>query len=351
MRKILVADDERSIRETVGYFLKNAGYEVDMAADGSEALVFADEKKYDVVLADIVMPKLSGIELAAKLKEKGSEAQVIIMTGEPTVNTAINAIQQDVCDYLVKPFGKEILLKAVENAQRIKQLIDDKKTLEKRNSEYREELENKVFSRTAALHNAMEGIITLLSYTVEAKDMYTAGHQKRVGNIVAAIATKLGMPQKDIDLMRISGYIHDIGKIMVPSEILSKPGKLSKLEMDLIKEHSYSGYSMLKSVTLPEVIEQTIYMHHERCNGSGYPRGLKKYEISFEAKILMVADVVEAMMSHRPYRPALGIEAALDEIRTNSGILYDPEVSEACLELFEKDGYQIEEKTDINFPL
>jgi putative nucleotidyltransferase with HDIG domain len=273
------------------------------------------------------------------------------MTGEPTVDTAINAIKYGVCDYLIKPFGKETLLKAVENAKRIKQLIDDKKSLEKRNAEYRDELENKVFSRTAALHSAMEGIITLLSYSVEAKDMYTAGHQKRVGNLAAAIAKKLGTGQNEIDLIRICGYIHDIGKIMVPAEILSKPGILSKLEMDLIREHPVTGFNMLKSANLPEVIGQTIYMHHERCDGSGYPQGLKADEIIHEAKILMVADVVEAMMSHRPYRPALGIDAAMDEIRKNSGRLYNHEIAEACLDLFERDGYQIEEETNINFPI
>jgi HD-GYP domain-containing protein (c-di-GMP phosphodiesterase class II) len=150
----------------------------------------------------------------------------------------------------------------------------------------------------------------------------------------------MGLPKDKIDGIRMVGSIHDIGKLSIPAEILSKPTKLTDLEFSLIKEHSRSGYEMLKDVESPWPLAQIVYQHHERMNGSGYPRNLKGDEIIIEARIMAVADVVEAMASHRPYRPALGIEAALEEIVKNKGILYDNTVAEACLRLFREKGYK-----------
>jgi HD-GYP domain-containing protein (c-di-GMP phosphodiesterase class II) len=144
----------------------------------------------------------------------------------------------------------------------------------------------------------------------------------------------MGLAQEKIDGIRITGSIHDIGKLSVPAEILSKPSKLTDIEFSLIKEHSRSGYEMLKNVESPWPLAEIVYQHHERMNGSGYPRNLKGDEILMESRILAVADVVDAMASHRPYRPTLGIEAALEEIEKNKGILYDASVADACLRLF-----------------
>jgi len=192
------------------------------------------------------------------------------------------------------------------------------------------------------LRKSLIGTIQALSLTVETRDPYTAGHQKSVSNLARAIAQEMGLPKDTIDNIRMAGAIHDIGKISVPAEILSKPGKLSDIEFSLIKVHSQSGYDILKDVGLPYPVAEIVLQHHERLDGSGYPQGLNDDQILPEAKIVAVADVVEAMSSHRPYRPAKGIDAALEEIKKNKGTLYDTQVVEACLRLFRENGFSFE---------
>lgn len=192
------------------------------------------------------------------------------------------------------------------------------------------------------LRKNLIGAIQAMSLMVETKDPYTAGRQRRVSAVARAIAQEMGLSSGTVDTIRMAGTIHDIGKISVPSEILSKPGALSDMEFSLIKTHVQAGYDILKDVELPYPIAEIVLQHHERLDGSGYPEGLKDGQILLEAKILSVADVVEAMTSHRPYRPALGIEAALEEIEKNKDILYDAEVAEACVKLFREKGFHFE---------
>lgn len=194
--------------------------------------------------------------------------------------------------------------------------------------------EDKLQESYESLQNSLEDIIGAMAKIVEMKDPYTAGHQIRVAELATAIAVRMNMPDDKVDTLRIAATIHDIGKIYVPSDILSKPGKLSDIEYQIIQTHPQGSYEILKDIDFPWPIAQIVYQHHERLDGSGYPRGLKEGDIMPEAKILAVADTVEAMASHRPYRPAQGIDQALDEISNNRGILYDPEAVDACLELF-----------------
>jgi PAS domain S-box-containing protein len=191
------------------------------------------------------------------------------------------------------------------------------------------------------LRKAVGTTTQVLISALEARDPYTAGHQVRSADLARAIATEMGLPHDKIDGIRLAGSIHDIGKLSIPAEILSKPSKLTNIEFSLIKEHSHSGYEMLKDMESRWPLAQIIYQHHERINGSGYPRNLKGDEIIIEARIMAVADVVESMASHRPYRPALGIDAALEEIEKNKGILYDNDVVDSCLRLFRKKGYSL----------
>lgn len=184
------------------------------------------------------------------------------------------------------------------------------------------------------LHKVLESTIQAMALTVEMRDPYTAGHQQRVAELAFALATEMGLPEERTRATRLAALIHDIGKINVPAEILSKPGQISELEFSLIKAHSELGYDILKRIDFPWPIAQIVLQHHERLNGSGYPRGLAGQDILLEARILGVADVVEAMASHRPYRPSLGIDAALREIALKRGVLYDPQVVDACRRLF-----------------
>jgi PAS domain S-box-containing protein len=205
----------------------------------------------------------------------------------------------------------------------------------------RKQAEAKLQQTLNSLEKAIGTTIQVLVSAVESRDPYTAGHQLRVADLARAIATEMGLAPDKIEGIRMAGSIHDIGKLSIPAEILSKPTKLTNIEFSLIKEHPKSGYEMLKDVESPWPLAQIVYQHHERMNGSGYPRNLKGDEILIEARIMAVADVVEAMGSHRPYRPTLGIEAALEEIEKNRGILYDDAVANACLKLFREKGYRL----------
>ena len=205
----------------------------------------------------------------------------------------------------------------------------------------RKHAEERLHQTLGRLRKAVITTIQVLVSAVESRDPYTSGHQVRVAHLARAIATEMGLLQDKIDSIRMAGSIHDIGKLSVPAEILSKPTKLTDIELSLIKEHSRVGYEMLKDVESPWPLAEIIYQHHECMNGSGYPRNLKGDDILMEARIMAVADIVEAMASHRPYRPALGIEAALEEIEKNKGILYDDTVANACLKLFREKDYQL----------
>jgi len=208
--------------------------------------------------------------------------------------------------------------------------------------EKRKRAEEELRRTLERLREALGGIIQTVALTVETKDPYTAGHQRRVGNLARAIADEMGLPEEQIDGIRMAGLIHDLGKVAIPTEILSKPGRLSDFEWGMIKMHSQIGYDILKKIDFSWPVAQIVLQHHERMNGSGYPQGLSGEEIILEARILAVADVVEAMASHRPYRPALGIDKALEEISQNRGVLYDPEVVDACLRLFTENGFRFE---------
>jgi PAS domain S-box-containing protein len=194
------------------------------------------------------------------------------------------------------------------------------------------------------LRRNLNGVIKLVAQVVEKKDPYTAGHQRRVTELARTIAREMNLPGAQIDAIRMAGSIHDIGKISIPAEILNKPGHLSEIEMSLLKAHSRIGYDILKEIEWHYPISEIVLQHHERIDGSGYPQGLSGQDMLIEARILGVADVVESMNSFRPYRPALGIEMALDEISKNRGILYDADVVNACRRLFREKGFQWNER-------
>jgi putative nucleotidyltransferase with HDIG domain len=180
----------------------------------------------------------------------------------------------------------------------------------------------------------IEETIESLAFMLEIKDPYTASHQHRVADLCHAIAVEMGLSEEDIEGIRLAAFVHDIGKIAVPSDLLNKPGKLTDVEYHLMQSHSDIGYKVLKNLTTDWPVAETVLQHHERLNGSGYPNALRNDEITMNSRILGVADVVEAINSHRPYRPSLGIDKALEEITDKAKVLYDPEVVDTCLRLF-----------------
>ncbi len=325
--KILVVDDTPASLKLLTELLKTEGYEVRSAISGELALYAANNNPPELILLDIRMPLMDGFEVCRRLKAqpKTRDVPIIFVSALSETNEKVEGFELGAVDFVTKPYQREELLIRVRTHLEMTRL--------------RNRLEFLVDERTNELRASMLAFVTAIASTVEMRDPYTAGHQFRTANLASAIARELQLPEDQIEGLNLACVVHDIGKIRIPAEILCKPGRLNELEFGLIKQHPETGYEILKSIDFPWPIAQTVLHHHERENGSGYPHGLKNEEILLEAKILAVADVVEAMSSHRPYRPGLGIEAALNEITQQQGLLYDTTVVDACLTLFRQNGY------------
>ncbi|MCF8083791.1 MAG: HD-GYP domain-containing protein [Deltaproteobacteria bacterium] len=258
-----------------------------------------------------------------------------MVTGVDDPQVAAGAIAAGAYGYIIKPLDANEVIINIRNALR-------RRELEIANRKYQQDLEERVEARTASLRRAMNGIVRAMGLTVEARDPYTSGHQHRVAVISAAVAAEMGLSEDRIEGIRLAGLIHDLGKITIPAGILSKPTRLADFEFALIQTHPQVGYDILKEIEFPWPIAQMVHQHHEKMDGSGYPQGLAGEDILLEARILCVADVVEAMASHRPYRPAIGLDPALAEIEANAGLLYDPEAVKACLTLFRQKGFSLD---------
>ena len=324
---ILIVDDEKSIRDTLYEIIQYEGYQCSAAGNGKEALTVMEQEPVDVVITDIMMPHMDGIALTKIIREK-YDTNVIMMTGFVKNFTYESIIDLGVSDFMQKPVGIKELIIRIKRVLRERTILREQKIFE-------EQL--KVSMET--LRKAIGGTIQTLALTVETRDPYTAGHQKRVADLAWAIACEIGLPEEQVDGIRMAGAIHDIGKISVPAEILSKPTKLTEIEFSLIKTHAQSGYDILKDIEFPWPIARIILEHHERMDGSGYPHGRKGDDILIDSRIVAVADVVEAIASHRPYRPALGLYQALEAISIDSGVLYDANVVETCLKLFREKNF------------
>jgi PAS domain S-box-containing protein len=456
---ILIVDDDNSF----GQMLKNVvirctGFDCSFAESAREALKLLEENIVDVVITDIKMPDVSGLELTRIIKEK-YDSDVIVITGYNEDFTYEEAIENGANDFIEKPVRPTELIIRLKRVLRERAIIYKRRQAEdalmKSESQYRDIFNrameglyqttpegkfitvNKAFANMLGyespdelmanvtdvftqlyvhkeacdallnmvekfgfvergevqfkrkdsgtiwvatniqavrsddeqilyyegnieditlrkraeeelkdsfkrLHKALGAIVQALAVTAETRDPYTAGHQRRVADLSRAIARAIGsLTTEQIDGLRMASTIHDIGKISVPAEILSKPKKLTDIEFSLIKVHPQSGYDILKDIDFARPIARMVLEHHERMDGSGYPNGLTGNDLLLESRILAVADVVESMASHRPYRPSLGINAALDEIAKNKGVLYDREAVDACLKLFNEKGYKL----------
>lgn len=323
---ILVVEDELITAENIRESLTKGGYRVaGVASTGPEALGIMAVERPHLVLCDIKLKGgMDGTELAGIVAEQ-YDVPVIFLTAFSDKEILSRVTDSAAYGYLMKPFDERELHSNIEIAiqkHRADQAVRESETHLRQINE--------------RLHATVIGIIEAMTVVVETRDPYTAGHQRRVAELAGAIGKDMALPSETLEGMILAAAIHDIGKLGVPSELLSKPSRLNDVEFQLIKFHSRAGYDILKNIDFPWPIAEIVHQHHEKMNGSGYPRGLEGSAILIEARIIAVADVVEAIVSHRPYRPALGLKTALDELAGHRGILYDPAAVDSCLSLFDR---------------
>ncbi len=332
--KILVVDDTPASLKLLTDILSAEGYDVRSAIRGELALRAATSDLPALILLDIHMPEMDGYEVCRRLKADPvmCDTPVIFVSAASETDEKVFGFRLGAVDYVTKPFQREELLARVRTHLELNRL--------------RRQLESRVTERTTELRESQRKLkrnlldsITALASTLEMRDPYTAGHQKRVAHLAVAIAEEMKLHEDLVEAINLAAIVHDVGKIQVPSEILSKPVRLSEIEFSLIRQHAQSGYEILQSIDFPWPIARIVLQHHERMDGSGYPQGLKGDAILLESRIIAVADVIEAMASHRPYRPGLGVDVAIDEISRFRGIRFDPQVVDACVALFKQRGY------------
>lgn len=329
---VLFIDESRSDAEQAIDRLRSGGYDPSFAiVDSPEGLKTAlSRRQWDLAISECVGGGLSAAAALALITESGRDLPLIVLSDGAGDEAAVTAIRLGARDYITKD-RLTYLLPAVERELRLSQEHLARKQAEK---ELTKSIER--------LRRSMEGAVQAMALTVEIRDPYTAGHQHRVAQLAHAIAKEMELPEEQVDGIRLAAAIHDIGKIYIPAEILSKPGRINENEFSMIRTHPQVGYDILKTIEFPWPIATIVLQHHQRIDGSGYPLNMPGEGILLEARILSVADVVEAMSSHRPYRPALGVDRALREIAQNSGLLYEPGVVTVCMRLFMEKGFVFE---------
>ncbi|MCK9378164.1 MAG: response regulator [Syntrophobacterales bacterium] len=321
LNKILFVDDDPEILQSVQRILRGK-FEVSVAASGSEGLSKVEEEgPFAVVVSDLRMPFMDGVAFLEQLGKSAPDTVRIMLTGYANLEAAVRAVNEGhVFHILTKPCEPEVLIAALHEGIRHHQLLQTERE----------------YYALKKLHEGLDGVVLALVRLVEIRDPYTAGHQSRVAQLSAAVSQELGLPEERVKQIELSASIHDLGKILVPAEYLSKPGTLRRIEMDIVRMHSQVGHDILEPINFNFPLHKIVLQHHERLDGSGYPQGLKGEDILLEARILAVADVVEAMSSHRPYRPSMPLKGAMEEIRRQRGIFYDAQVVDICLDLFER---------------
>lgn len=338
--RVLVADADTEVAEREKSILERDLSEVSSVSCANTLQTMIEGIRSiqpDVVLVNENITEDSAESLIKTIRSIQPTAIILLKGDCPEFDSPTPPIKSGALDCLRTPVGTNALLRSMTHATAVKALEDDnrrlcmellksKNMLEQRVRELM--LENDI--KIDKLNSTMERMVYAMASAIEIRDPWTYGHQKRVASVARAIAQALDLPEDTVKVVYLGSLVHDLGKLQVPAEILSYPGKLGSEEMAIIKRHPLIAQSLLKEIGLPWPVDRIASQHHERLDGSGYPQGLKGDEILIEARIVAVADVLEAMASHRPYRAALGIEAAWDEINRNKGILYDPDVVDAC---------------------
>jgi putative nucleotidyltransferase with HDIG domain len=331
--RVLVVDDQLAARKLLSIILSPPDYDCAMASNGEEGLVALQREDFDAVISDLRMPGISGMELLAEARRCQPNAAFLVTTGVDDVEVGVQAMRSGADDYLVKPLLDNVVVASLERALH-------KRHLEQQVENYRQHLEEMVVERTTQLQAALQQIegsyedtLQALGAAIDLRDNETAGHSQRVCRYSLEIAGAMGWGDKELGNLARGAYLHDIGKLGVPDSILLKPGPLTEDERTFMQQHAQIGFELVKGISFLADAAEIILTHHERHNGSGYPRGLKAEEILMGARIFAVADSFDAMTSDRPYRRAFPFEVGRETIRREEGVLFDPHVVSIFLSL------------------
>lgn len=330
---ILYIEDEQILRDKVSRFLSKVFNQVDTASDGEEGLKKYLKRSYDIVITDILMPKMDGIALTRKIREQSKDQEIIVLSAYTDFTYLTQSIELNVTGYIIKPVQFTQMLNVLE-------LSIIKLTAFRENEMYKTRLEEMVAERTKTvleLQNKVidnyKDVINSLVEMIESRDTYTGGHSERVATYSRDIAKAMGFSQEECDLIYQAGILHDIGKVITPDSILLKPGKLTQGEFTLIQDHALSGFKILSRIPMYKDIADIVYAHHERYDGEGYPRKLKGEGIPLFARIMTVADSFDAMTTSRIYKARKSITQAIEELNKFSGTLYDPHVVDVAVDI------------------
>ena len=317
---IVATDDEAAIRKVLSIMLSRAGYEVSTCANGAELLSLLSQQSVDLILLDIKMPKISGLDLLAQIKRDWPHIPVIMITAFGDLETGIKAMRLGASDYLTKPVGQQLLLKTVDEV------------IHASASPQLKETEERLTEALSALRDVRMGTLEAFTETIAQRDSDTMKHSSRVRDLAVAIGEAMHLEAETIDILAGGALLHDIGKIGISEEILNKPTTLTEEEYEVVKTHPDSGVRIASHLKLLSPFLPIITSHHERLDGSGYPHGLTAEQIPLEVRIISLADAFEAMTASRPYREALPIELAIEELKANSGTQFDPHLVDLFIE-------------------
>ena len=333
LEQILVVDDEEAIREVVSTMLESKGYRCTAVSNGRAAQEQVKKSTPDLVLSDMIMPEMDGIKLLDWIRNYDPEVPVIMVTAIHDISTALEAIRRGAYDYILKPFEKDQLFLGVGRALQHRRLVAE-------NRNYQRNLEQQVEERTAQLSGALvqleqsyDDTLEALGSALDLKDAETEGHCQRVTAFTISIAKAMPVPNNYLPVLARAAFLHDIGKMAIPDRILRKPGPLDNDEKQIMRTHCEIGYNMLIRIPFLRDAAEIVLAHQEFFNGTGYPRGLKEAQIPLGARIFTVADSLDAMISDRPYRKALPMSHAREEIRRCGGTQFDPKVVEVFLSI------------------
>jgi putative nucleotidyltransferase with HDIG domain len=331
--RILVVDDENHVRSMIGATLERRGYDVQLSSSGRDALEILEHNTFDLVLTDIVMQDGNGIFLLDRIRGKLPNVPVVMVSAIHDISVAIDSMRRGAYDYLLKPFEREHLVATVDRALEYRQALQE-------SHNYQQNLEQVVRARTEMLRQAMEDLEHSYDITLEAlgdaldlKDSETEGHSKRVTAYTIALARAMGISPAEIKVIARGAFLHDIGKMAIPDDILRKPAALSSDEQRVMREHCTRGFNILRKIPFLSEAAEIVFSHQEHYDGSGYPTGLRGGEIPIGARIFAVADTLDAITSDRPYRKASSFDAARQEILRCSGTQFDPSVVEVFLKI------------------